>query len=232
MLPMNKMLARGAGLLALGLLLLTAGGWVFVPDIGETGWRTFSYTAGSQGFSGTAGFVVSNVIDDSAYSELLVDNLSHGGLGSNRGFEARNYSGYNLLGDSAGEVSPWVLAESGNVYTPTQGDFLSHQFSLAPGVSTAAFLNAHGQAGTSGSVLETDISLIPGEIFSFDWAFLARDFSPWNDFSLFYLKDDQGIMVFSQGLGQIGCVPAPSTVLLLGTGILGLMGLGWRTRKR
>ena len=53
-----------------------ASAWIFVPDQGDTGWQTYVYTAGSGGFTGTAGFVVSNVIDNYAYSELLLDNLS------------------------------------------------------------------------------------------------------------------------------------------------------------
>jgi hypothetical protein len=52
---------------------------IYVPDRGDTGWQTYTYTAGPEGFSGTAGFVVSNVLDTSAYSELLLDNLKGAG---------------------------------------------------------------------------------------------------------------------------------------------------------
>ena len=55
---------------------------IYVPDYGDSGWQTYTYTAGPAGFTGTVGFVVSNVIDTSAYSELLLDNLSHGGAGN------------------------------------------------------------------------------------------------------------------------------------------------------
>lgn len=206
----------------------SAGAWISVPDQGDTGWRTYTYTAGPGGLSGTAGFVVSNVVDDSAYSELLIDNLSHGG-GSNRSFEIGNYTGYSLLGDSYGEVATSVIAAGGNLYTPTHGDNMSHQLSLASGLSTAAFRNANNQPGTSGCILETAISLPPGGQFTFNWAFLANDASPWNDFSLFYVKDGGGSIVFSEGLAQIGAVPVPSTFLLVATGLLGLFSLRRRS---
>ena len=74
-----------------------ASAWIYVPDYGDTGWQTYTYTAPG-GFTGTAGFVVSNVIDTSAYSELLLDNLSQGGGGTNRGFELGNLSGYHFGG--------------------------------------------------------------------------------------------------------------------------------------
>lgn len=188
--------------------------WVYAGNNGDTGWRTYTYVAGPDGFTGTAGFVVSNVLDDSAYSELLLDNLSQGGL-ENRDFEKGNYSGYQLLGDSYGEVTDsLVQAVSGRIYTP-QGEFMSRQLSLAPGVDTSRFINAKKVAGTSGSVLETAISLKPGEAFSFQWAFLGGDRTPYGDFSLFYLKDAAGSLVFQHGLGQVGAAPCPPLSLLL-----------------
>lgn len=232
---MKKLLFLGLVLLILGSWNGEAGAWVFFPDKGDTGWQTYTYTAGSGGFTGTAGFVVSNVIDDAAYSELLLDQLSHGGGGANRGFEVGNYSSYELLGDSYAEVTAQsVWSANGNEYKPVSGEWLSHQLSLGPGVSTAAFSNANGQPGTIGAILETGISLTPAEAFSFSWAFLGNDFSPWNDFSLFYLKDSDGAVVFMDGLGQIGSAPAvsvPSSVLLLGSVLLGLLTLGLRSRK-
>lgn len=212
---MRKLIAFGIMFLSILGFHCEALAWVRVPDKGDTGWRNYSYTAGSQGFSGTAGFVVSNVIDNSAYSELLLDNLSQGGAGNND-FEQGTYSGFNLLGDSCGEViSSFVMAVSGNIYTPIQGDFMSHQFCLAPGVDTSAFRNSYGQPGTSGSILETAISLAPGERFTFDWAFLAGDQSPYRDFVLFYLKDGQGKIVFTDGLAEIGLYQNPAIAELL-----------------
>ena len=93
---MKKMLIiMGTVLLVLGFNY-AASAWIYVPDQGDTGWQTYTYTAGSGGFAGSAGFVVSNVIDNYAYSELLLDNLSLGGGGTNQGFELGNLTGYNL----------------------------------------------------------------------------------------------------------------------------------------
>jgi hypothetical protein len=171
--------------------------------------------------------VVSNVIDKSAYSELLLDNLSQGGGGVNRGFEQGNLSGYELLGTSDADVGTWKMSAKGNLYYPTQGEFLADLLGLSTGVDTSMFHN-----GTVGAMLETPITLGAGATFAFDWAFLGNDFSPWNDFCLVYLKAQSGALVFSEGLAQIGPPPDPvplrPTLLLLGTGLLGLVGL---TRK-
>lgn len=206
--------------------VVSGAAWVSVPDRGDTGWRTYIYHVGPAGFNGTAGFVVSNVIDNSAYSELLLDNLSQGGGVANGSFESGNYSGYSLLETSSAEVTTSVTSYLGNVYNPTQGDYFSHQLGLGTGIATSAFRNARSQTGTSGSILETAVSLPPGSSFTFNWAFLAGDSSPWNDFALFYLKDNQGNIVFSDGLAQIGSTPTPlpPAIMLFGLGLLCLWG--------
>jgi hypothetical protein len=211
-----------------------ASAWIYVPDYGDTGWKSYTYTAGSGGFTGTAGFVVSNVIDTWGYSELLLDNLSQGGEGTNLGFES-GLSGYDVLPNSAfADVYTSRTSALGTVYYPTEGYFLADLMGLSSGVDTSGFHNATGQAGTVGSILETAINLGAGAQFSFDWAFLGNDLSPNNDFALFYLKDQTGI-VFSEGLAQIGsppAVPIPSSVLLLGSGLLGLLGLARKGKRR
>jgi hypothetical protein len=221
-----------------------ASAWIYVPDQGDTGWQTHTYTAGPAGFTGTAGFVVSNVKDASAYPELLLDNLSQGGGigGSNRGFED-GLTDYTLTSDSTGtsfaNVSDLVTANSYTAYTATESSYFAdlqglYDNKLLYGVTTSQFSNASGQAGTVGSILETAITLAAGGKFTFDWAFLANDMSPWNDFAMFYLKDQNGI-VFSAGLAQIGSAPAvpiPSSVLLLGSALLGLLGLARKGKRR
>ena len=102
---MKKMLIIIATVLLVLGFNYGASAWIYVPDQGDTGWQTYTYTAGPAGFTGTAGFVVSNVIDNSAYSELLLDNLSQGGGGTNRGFELGNLSGFALVGTSFANVS-------------------------------------------------------------------------------------------------------------------------------
>jgi hypothetical protein len=216
-------------IIAAALFILSANyeasAWICLPDYGDTGWQTYTYTA-PQVFSGTAGFVVSNAIDNAAYSELLLDNLSQGGGGTNRGFELGNFSGYVLLGASYAEVSTWKMSDAGNLYYPTMGEFFSDQLGLTPGIDTSGFYNGNDQPGTIGSIMETAVALNTGAQFSFDWAFLAND--SYNDFALFYLKDNNGNIVFSEGLAQIGFpapVPLPSSLLLFASGILGLLGL-------
>ncbi len=209
-----------------------ASAWIYVPDQGDTGWQTYTYTAGPAGFTGTVGFVVSNVIDNYAYPELLLDNLSQGGGGTNKGFELGNLTGYTLAGTSFATVSTSETAVNYNTYSPTQGDFLAVIQGLSNGVATSQFKNASGQFGTVGSILETEITLTAGAKFSFDWAFLGNDFSPWDDFALFYLKNQNGI-VFSEGLAQIGApVPIPASLLLLGSGLLGLLGMALRGKNQ
>jgi hypothetical protein len=188
---------------------------IYVPDKGDTGWQTYTYTAGPDGFTGIAGFVVSNVKDNAAYPELLLDHLSQGGAG-NSGFETGNLSGFDLVGTSSANVINNNTAVNQNVYNPTEGDFLAVIQGLYNGVSTSQFSNASRQAGTVGSILETAITLAPGEKFSFDWAFLGNDSSPYNDFALFYLKDPQsGAIVFLALLAQIGPAKFPLAAIFL-----------------
>ena len=173
---MKKMLIiMGTVLLVLGFNC-AASAWIYVPDQGDTGWQTYSYTVGSAGFAGSVGFVVSNVVDNSAYPELLLDNLSLGGAG-NSGFETGNLAGFNLVGTSFATVSTNDTAFNYNVYNPTQGDFLAVIQGLSNGATTSQFSNAIGQAGTVGSILETALTLTPGTTFSFDWAFLGSDYT-------------------------------------------------------
>jgi len=209
-----------------------ASAWIYVPNYGDTGWQTYTYTAPG-GFAGTAGFVVSNVKDNGAYPELLLDNLKGSG-GTNLGFE-NGLTGYTLVGTSFANVSDSVTAYSYTTYTPTADYYFADLQGLSNGVNTSQFFNATAQVGTVGSMLETAITLSPGAPFSFDWAFLANDMSPYNDFALFYLKDQSGAIVFSEGLAQIGSAPAipiPSSVLLLGSGLLGLLGLARKGKRQ
>jgi hypothetical protein len=212
---MKKLLIfMGTVLLVLGVNY-AASAWVYVPNQGDTGWQNYSYTVGSEGFAGSVGFVVGNVVDNSASFELLLDNLSLGGGGTNSGFELTNLTGYNLLGTSFANVSSSVTAYSYTSYVPTEGYYFAYLQGLSNGLSTSQCSNVTGQAGTVGSILETAFILTSGTTFSFDWVFLGGDYSPWNDFALFYMRDQSSNIVFLEGLAQIGSAPAvplPSTL--------------------
>ena len=132
-------------LLALGLSF-GASAWIYVPDQGDTGWQTYTYTAGPGGFTGTAGFVVSNVIDNAAYSELLLDNLSQGGGGTNRGFEPGNLTGYDLVSDASELCQGQHLGDGNTVAIPiTPPRAISWRLSRGylTGVSTSEFSQCH-----------------------------------------------------------------------------------------
>jgi hypothetical protein len=216
-----------------------ASAWIYVPGQGDTGWQTYTYTAGPAGFEGRAGFVSSNAVDNLAYSELLLDNLQGGG-GTNPSFET-GFTGYLFVDEppqlSDVFTSDSITAISYTAYQATNGtyfaDLRSYYSSVTHwGVTTSQFTNADGQPGTTGAILEREITLAAGASFSFDWAFLAGDTVP-GDFALFYLKDANGNIV-PTGLAQIGSAPAvplPPSVLLLGSGLLGLLGLAWKGKR-
>lgn len=214
----KEVLVGLALLLSVVAAAVPAAAWVYVPDYDDSGWQTFYYSAGAKGFSGSAGFVASNARDGKVYSQLLLDWLSHGPEG-NTSFEMNDATGYALEENNWEAVAGPVTAYSGMTYYPTEGNYLSRQWSF--GADTSAFVNAYGMAGTTGSILEMPLTLEPEELFSFDWAFLTEDEYPYADFSLFYLKDAQGEIIFTEGLGQLGPIPAPepSTFLLVGIGL-------------
>lgn len=206
-------------LITLLILPATALAWTLVPSYGETGWKTFTYQA-SSAFEGNAGFVVSDHADMIVESYLLLDNLSHGGAGSNRGFEYGDFSGFDLYGSG-------MVQGNFRGYSPTEGQYLAIIRSVNgySGYTTYDFHNYYNNPGTDGTILETWISLAAGETFSFNWCFITDDYWPYQDFSKFYLKDNQGVIIYEAGLGQLGeVVPLPSTLLFLISG-LSMLGL-------
>jgi hypothetical protein len=222
------MLVMGA---VLAFMAAPASAWVYVPSYGDTGWQSYTYTAGPGGFTGTAGFIVSNQGDTVLDAWQLLDNLSQCAQPGNQSFELGNYNGYALGPASNGAVvmGPVVNPSNGNSYMPTNGEWMSYQQSFDD-PTPPVFLNAYGNVGTNCSYLETGISLSEGQTFTFDWAFIALDYWPFEDFSKFYLKDVAGNVVFQDGLGQLSPVPVPPAALLFGSGLLGLVG--WRRFRK
>ena len=208
-------------LMIIAVLGIAAPASAWVTTNFDTGWQTYSLTAGPSGFTGTAGFVVSCQGGLSLNSYLLLDNLSQCGQVGNESFETGTYAGYSLVDLPVGHGISYGFALTGPIdgYYPTAGNYMSVQISQSE--NTNGFLNAYGSPGTVGSILETAISLTAGQQFTFDWAFLAGNFG---DFSLFYLKDSAGNVIFQDGLGQAKEVPAPTpaTALLFGSGLIGL----------
>src|SRR5690606_298052 len=87
----------------------------------------------------------------------------------NLGFES-GLTGYSTSGSVTTD-------NSHDGYTATQGTRFARLTSS--GTSTG------GVGGTNGSVLSTNVSFAAGDSLTFDWAFLAGDYLPYNDFSIF-----------------------------------------------
>ena len=210
---------------ALGIMPAPASAWVFTH--GDTGWQTYSYTAGPSGFTGTAGFVVSCQGGLAINSYLLLDNLNQCGYAGNESFETGTYVGYTLVDLPVGHGISYGFALTGPIdgYNPSAGKYMSAQISQSE--NTSGFHNSFGTPGTIGSMLETAIRLTAGQQFTFDWAFLAGNFE---DFSLFYLKDSAGTIIFQDGLGQQVPVPMPTAGLLFGSGLM--CWVSWRRFRK
>jgi len=193
-----------------------AGATVIVPNEGATPWMSWTYTL-TEDFTGTAGIGVSDLGDSIVESYLMLDNLQGFGL-SNPGFETGDLSGYTANGSGASVVGGFT-DPLGRSYSPTEGGWLAVLGSVDgdSGASTG-FLPEPG--ATDGTWLAFDVALSAGDVISFDWAFATTDYIPFRDFAFVYAVDDAGQLVFFEKLAQIGAVPAPAPLALLGAGLL------------
>jgi hypothetical protein len=235
---MKKALLAGLFFLLLSLMAVSTSvgepikyrGWIFTTTYWDTGWQTYKYTAGPAGFTGYAGFVAADIY--AADVILLIDNLSQCGQPGNEGFEFGNYAGYILHPQSNGTVTTGPIEAVWGVgnndypdYYPVSGQYMSYQCSNIDPADM--FTNAYGKPGKWGSILETQITLAPYQTFTFDWAFIPYVFTESEDFAKFFLRDNEGNIVFQAGLAQMGLpsdVPLPTSVLLFGPVFLGLFG--------
>jgi VCBS repeat-containing protein len=126
--------------------------------------------------------------DGTASQEInvLITGESNGISATNtQGFESGTFNGWNVLG-SAEVVTEHdaFLPANGNYFAVLNGNGASAAsmesfLGLSPGK-----LNSLGNgAATSGSVIKTTVNLSAGDVLSFDWAFQAHDYLPFDDFS-------------------------------------------------
>ncbi|MEM4188722.1 MAG: PEP-CTERM sorting domain-containing protein [Candidatus Hadarchaeum sp.] len=193
---------------------------LIVPSYGETGWQTFVHSQSEGPFYGKVRIGVSNFGNDEYDSVILIDNFKINDE-VKCGFE----SGFSpSIPYGSGGIIPEAYFHPENPYRPTQGTYLA--FILAHGVDTSQY------GGTYGGYVELSLSLNAGDTVSFDWAFLAMDYSPYADFAFIAVHNDQGQLVDFIKLAQINPVPLPGTLILIGSGLLGIGGLRRKIFKR
>jgi len=98
---------------------------------------------------------------------------------NNMSFE-NELAGWETMGNIS--TTTFTVSNDGNVYFATEGDYFAS-------IKTNGNYLTNNFNGTNGSVLKTDINILAGQIFQFDWAFLTNDYVPYNDFALFIGED-------------------------------------------
>ena len=130
---------------------------------------------------------------------------------------ADNFSGIVTIGVSDQNDFAW----SSNLNLKSYGVMLDTESLLA--VDTSAYLNTRGEKGTDGELHTFSLVAQKGEALFFDWEFSTTDVSPFYDFAFI---DIGGIHY--EVLAEIQSVPVPAAAWLLGSGLLGLIGVARR----
>lgn len=124
-----------------------------------------------------------------------------------KGFESGDFAGWELLGSGA------VEAQHG-AYQPTEGDYMGALYGYGASAGqiesflglNAGTLNGQGNGNaTAGSALKTTLNVQAGDVVHFDWAFIATDYLPFNDFSVAVIGNGQVLELADiQSVGNFG----------------------------
>jgi hypothetical protein len=219
-----------SALLILPILSSVSNAVIVIPPDGETGWQTYSLII-EEDWEGYVGVGVSDYGDTLFPSVLLVDNLVGMGPSGNESFELGDFTGYNMTAGTT-YISTAATSTGGTVYTPTDGTYMAL-------LNSAGGANSEVFGGSVGSWIEFYLNADAGDEISFNWNFYTTDYIP--DFAFLY-ADESPYFIWPEGegpdyfeiLAQVGpvAVSEPCTLLLLGSGLIGLVVFRRKARKR
>lgn len=113
---------------------------------------------------------------------------------ANNSFES-GFSGWTGIG--ARNISTSETAADGSVYTATDGN----KFAVLNSNSGKS-MSKYG--GTDGTRITANVTVNAGEQLKFDWAFLAGDYMPYNDFGLFSINGQNFTLSNVAAVGNYG----------------------------